>query len=120
MTVELNVYGDIVPWKFPRVEVQPVIRYFYLESVDNLLLEDTISVTQAISPGRVIQRGHAVKETCSEPAEAAVTESSVMLLRYNILNAEAEILETSYGSRLAVYSSAEKYSYLVPHPSSQR
>ena len=80
MTVKLNVHGDIVPGKLPRVEVQPIIWYLYLESVDNLLLKDAISVTQAISPGRVVQRGHAVKETCGQSAEATVAESSVVLL----------------------------------------
>lgn len=80
VTVELNVHRDIVPGEFPRVEVQPIVWYLYLVSVDNLLLEDTISVTQTISPGRVVQSGHAVKETCSQAAEAAVAEGSVMLL----------------------------------------
>lgn len=95
ITVELNIHRDIVSGKFPRVEVQPIVWYLHLVSVDNLLLEDTISVTQPISPGRVIQRGHAVKETGSQAAEAAVAEGSVMLLRYNILDSEAKILETS-------------------------
>ena len=80
MTVELNVHSDIVSGELPRVEVQPIIWYFYLVSVDNLLLEDTISVTQAISPSRIVQRGHTVKETCSQPAKTAITKSSVMLL----------------------------------------
>ena len=92
IAVELNVHSDIVPGKFPRVEVQPIIWYFYLESVDNLLLEDTISVTQAISPSRVIERGHAVKKTCSQPAKTAVTKSSVMLLRYDVFDSEAQVL----------------------------
>ena len=44
VTVELNVHSDVMPGEFPRVEVQPVIWYLYLVSVDNLLLKDTISV----------------------------------------------------------------------------
>ena len=89
MTVELNVHSDIVPRKLPRVEVQPIIWYLDLISVDDFLLEDTISVTQAIPPSRIIQRSHAVKKTRSQPAEAAVAESSVMLLGYDILDSEA-------------------------------
>ncbi len=65
ITVELNVHCDIVPGKFPRVKVQPIIWYLYLVSIDDLLLEDAISVTQAISPGRVVHCGHTVKETRS-------------------------------------------------------
>ena len=80
MTVELDTDGDIVPGKFPRIEVQPIIRYLYLVSVDDLLLKDTISVTQTVSPGRVVQGGHAIEEARSQPAETAVAESSVMLL----------------------------------------
>lgn len=98
MTVELNVHGDIVPGEFPRVEVQPVIWYLHLVSVHNLLLKDTISVTQAITPSRVVQSGHAVKETCSQPAETAIAQGSVMLLRYDIFNSEAQVFETSYKS----------------------
>ncbi len=89
ISVELNVHGDIVPRKFPRVEIQPIIWYLNLVSVDNFLLKDTISITQAVAPSRVIQCSHAVKETCSQPAETAVAQSSVMLLRYDILNSEA-------------------------------
>ena len=85
----MNVHSDIVPGKFPRVEVQPIVWYLYLISVDNFLLKDTISITQAISPGRIIQCSHTVKKTCSQPAETAVAESSVMLLGYDILNPEA-------------------------------
>ena len=80
MTVELNVHGDIVSGKLPRVEVQPIVRDFYLISVNDFLFKDAISVTQAISPGRVVEGGHAIKETGSQPAEAAIAESSVMLL----------------------------------------
>ena len=80
MTIELNVYSDVVSREFPRVEVQPVVRYLYLEPVDDFLLKDTISITQAVSPGRVIQRSHTVEETRSQPTETAVPESSVMLL----------------------------------------
>ena len=96
MTVELNVHGNIVPWEFPRIEVQPVIWYLHLVSVHNLLLKDTIPVTEAITPSRVVQSGHAVKETCSQPAEAAIAQSRVMLLRYDIFNSEAQFFETSY------------------------
>ena len=80
ITVELNVYSDVMSRKFPRVEVQPIVWNLYLKTVDYFLLKDTISVTQAISPGRIIQRSHAVEKTRSQPAETAVAESSVMLL----------------------------------------
>ena len=80
ITVELNVYGDVMSGKFPRVEVQPIVRDLYLKTVDDFLLKDTVSVTQAISPGGVIQGSHTVEKTRSQPAETAVAESGVMLL----------------------------------------
>lgn len=102
MTIELNVHGDIVPGEFPRVEVQPIVWYLYLISVDDLLLEDTISITQTIPPGGIIQRSHTVKKTRSQPAEPTVAESSVMFLGYDILDSEAEVFKPSYISRSIV------------------
>ena len=80
ITVELNVYSDVMSRKFPRVEVQPIVWNLYLKPVDDFLLKDTISVTQAISPGGIIQCSHTVEKTRSQPAETAVAESSVMFL----------------------------------------
>ena len=49
--------SDVVPGKFPWIEVQPVVWDFYLVAVDDLLLEDTVPVPQAVTPGRVVERG---------------------------------------------------------------
>ena len=103
MTVELNIHSNVVPREFPRVEIQPIIWYLHLKPVDDLLLKDTISITQAISPGRVIQRGHTVEKTRSQSAETAIAESSVMLLRDDILNSKAEIFKTSYTRRSILF-----------------
>ena len=103
ITVELNVNSDVVSRKFPRVKVQPIVWNLYLKPVDNFLFKDTISVAQAISPGGVIQRSHTVEKTRSQPAETAVAESSVMLLRYDILDSEAKVFQTSYKTWLAMF-----------------
>ena len=103
MTIELNVHSDIVPGEFPRVEVQPIVRYLDLISVDDFLFKDTIPITQTVSPGGIIQRSHTVKETRSQPAESAVAESSVMFLRYDILDSEAEVFKPSYIGRSTVF-----------------
>ena len=99
ITVELDVHGDIVPRKFPRVEVQPIIGYFNLVAVDDFLLEDTVSITQAISPSRIVHGSHAIKETSSQAAKTTITESRVVFLGYDILDSEAQILKTSYRTR---------------------
>ena len=121
MAVELYVHGDIVSWELPRVEVQPIIGYFNLIAVDDFLLKDTISITQAISPSRVVQGSHAIKETSSQAAETAITESRVVFLGYDILDSETQILETGYRSRSdTILINGRRYPYLVPRPSYQR
>lgn len=45
ITIELDVYGDVVPWKLPGVEVKPVIWDLDLVAIDDLLLEDSIFVS---------------------------------------------------------------------------
>ena len=102
ITVELNVNSDVMSRKFPRVKVQPIVWNLYLKPVDDFLFKDTISVAQAISPGWVIQRSHTVEKTRSQPAETAVAESSVMLLRYDILDSKAKVFQTSYKIWLAM------------------
>lgn len=54
---EAYIHSDIVSGELPRVEVEPVVGYFHLISIDDLLLENTISVSQAVAPGRVVERG---------------------------------------------------------------
>lgn len=62
VTVKLDVDGNIVSRELPGIEVEPVIGNLNLVSVDNLLLEDTISVSQTIAPGRVVERGETVQK----------------------------------------------------------
>ena len=50
----------------PRIKVKPVVWDLDLVSVDDLLLEDTVAVTQAVAPGRIVQRGETVEEAGSE------------------------------------------------------
>ena len=66
--------------EFPGVEVEPVIRNLDLISIHNFLLEDTVSVAKPISPRRIVQSGHTVKEACRKSAKTTVSESSVVLL----------------------------------------
>ena len=58
LAVELNVNYNVMALELPWVEVQPVVGNFDLVSVDNLLLKDTVAVAQAVTPGRVVERGH--------------------------------------------------------------
>ena len=87
--VELDVDSYIVPRKLPRVEIQPIVWNFDLISIHNLLLEDTISITESVAPCRIVQSGQAVKEAGCKSTKATVSESSIVLLRYDIFNSEA-------------------------------
>ena len=66
--------------ELPGVEIEPVIRNLDLISIDNFLLEDTVSVAEPISPRRVVQRSHTVKEARRKSAKTTVSKSSVVLL----------------------------------------
>jgi hypothetical protein len=83
-----------VSWELPRIEVKPVIGNFDLVPVHNFLLEDTISVSQSISPGRDVERSHGVQETGSETTKTTITKSSIVLLLNDVLNAETKFGET--------------------------
>lgn len=82
--------------ELPGVEVQPVVGHLDLVPVDNLLLEDTIPVTQPIAPGGEVQSSHTVEEASSETTQTTVSKGSIVLLLNNILNAETEVGQTSY------------------------
>lgn len=66
--------------KLPGVEIQPVIGDLDLISIHNFLLEDSVSIAKPISPRRIIQSSHTVKETCRKSAKTTVSKSSVVLL----------------------------------------
>lgn len=83
--------------ELPRIEIKPVVRHLHLVTIDDLLLEDTVSVTQTISPSRVVQGRKTVKEASSEPSKTTVTQSSIMLLLNDVLDAETKLINSPYG-----------------------
>ena len=88
-------------WKLPGVKVEPVVWNFDLVSVDDFLLENSISVSEAVTPGGEVEGGQAVKETSCETTKATVTQSSVMLLFDDVFDSESEFVKTSCISSLA-------------------
>ena len=44
MTIKLNINGDVRSGEFPWIETEPIIRDFDLITVDNFLLENSISI----------------------------------------------------------------------------
>lgn len=84
-----------MPGKLPGVKVQPVVRHLDLVPVDNLLLEDSVAVPQTVAPGGIVETRETVEEASRQTAETAVAQRSIVLLRDDILDAEAELGETS-------------------------
>lgn len=120
MAVELDVNRHIVSGELPGVEIEPVVGHFDLVAVDDLLLEDTIPVSQTIAPGGVVERGKTVQETGSQTSKTAVTESGIALDANDIFHAEAKVGETICKSVSSVRSSATSCTtYLLQRPSSR-
>jgi hypothetical protein len=92
-TIELNVDGDLVSRELPRVVVQPVIWNFHLIAINNLLLEDSIAVTETVAPSWVVECRHAIQETSRQTSKATVAQRGVMFLGNDILNTEAKIVQ---------------------------
>lgn len=81
-------------WEFPRIEIKPVIGNLDLVAIHDFLLEDTISVSQSVSPGRNVERSHGVQETSSQATKTTIAKSSIVLLLNDVLNAETKFGET--------------------------
>ena len=80
--------------KLPRIEVKPVVRHFDLIAIYDLLLEDSIAISETISPGWVVERCERIQETGSQSTKTAITKSSIVLLLDDIFDTEAKICET--------------------------
>jgi hypothetical protein len=85
--VYINSY--IMSGEFPGIEVKPIIGDLDLVAVNDLLFEDTVSVSKTVAPGGVVEGGKTVKEAGSQAAKATVTKSSIMLLPDDVLNTES-------------------------------
>lgn len=90
-----HIDGHVVTGKLPGVKVQPVVRNLDLVSVNDLLLEDAISVSQAIAPGGIVEGGQTVEEASSQATQATISEGGVVLLGDDIFDPEAEVRETT-------------------------
>jgi hypothetical protein len=88
MTIELDIHGHIMARKLPGIEVEPVVWNFDLIAVVDLLFEDAITISQPISPCRIVQGSQAVKEAGSQSAETPVAKCSIVFLADDVFDAE--------------------------------
>jgi hypothetical protein len=93
--MDTHVHSDVLSGELPGVEVKPVIRHFHLIAIDDLLLEDSVSVTQTVTPSGEVKRSQAIQEASGQTTQATVSESSIVLLADDVLNAESEVGESS-------------------------
>jgi hypothetical protein len=109
-----------VPGEFPRIEVKPVVRNLNLVAINNLLLEDTISVSQSISPSWVVERSQGIEEASSQSTEATISKCSIVFLVDDILDSETQIRKALYSIvSICIISAELGKSCLLQHPSSQ-
>jgi len=60
------------------------------------LLEDTVVVSETITPSGVVERGQRVHITSGQASETTVTKSSVDLRLDHILHVETKLFNTLY------------------------
>lgn len=82
--------------ELPRVKVEPVVWNFDLVSINDFLLENSVSVSETVAPSGEVEGGQTVKETSGETSKTTVTQRSIVLLLNDVFNSESEIGKTSY------------------------
>jgi len=100
VSIELDLDCHVMTGELPWVKVEPVIWNLHLVSIDDLLLEDAVSVSKSVSPCWVIECCETVEEACSKPSKTAVAESSIMFLRDDVLNPETKLGKSLYTSSI--------------------
>ena len=76
----MDVNSHVMSRKFPGIEVEPIIRDFNLKTVNELLLEYSVPITESITPGRHIHGGHAVQKAGRKAPKPSVAKGSIVLL----------------------------------------
>ena len=95
-STEPDGYFNVVTWDFPRiVKRQPIIWEFRLISIDDLLFEDSIIVTDSIAHRGDCQSRKRIKVTSCKSTQTSVSQCRIWLLFENIFHiCRAQFLET--------------------------
>ena len=90
----MNLVLDIDSFNLPWVAVlQPIVRNLDLGSIFNDLSEDTILISDTITPCRIIERGHRIQKACSQSSETSVSQGWVNLFLSNSFKRIAKIFQ---------------------------
>lgn len=96
VAVEADLVSDVLSLDLPGVAVvEPEVWDLNLVAVSDLLLEDTVVVSNTVAPSRDFECGEGVDEASSESAETSVSEGSVTLLLVEVLQLVAHVHESS-------------------------
>ena len=80
----MNFFCIFRTTKFKWISIfQPVIRYFYLISVFDLLFEHTITITDTTSICTVIQCCKRIQEACSQPSKTTISKCRIRFLSFD-------------------------------------
>ena len=73
--------------------MEPGVGRLGLGAAHDVLAEDAVVVADAVADPGDAERGHRVEETSRQPAEAAVSEPRVRLLREHLVEVDAEAVQ---------------------------
>ena len=90
-SAQADFHGPLGARNVPRrAEAQPLVGFFHLAAVDDLLLENAELVTDAVAHRRNLERGHRIEEAGRQPAEAAVAQAGLLLLLQQFVQVQAQ------------------------------
>ena len=93
----MNFFCIFRATKFERIAIfQPVIRYFYLISIFDLLFEHTVTITDTASICTVIQSCKRIKEACCKTSQTTVTKCRVRLLIFDHIEIKTKFIQSFF------------------------
>ncbi|MNC49040.1 hypothetical protein D3C75_981890 [compost metagenome] len=89
-----HLIARVVTWEFPRVTIfQPVVRRFHLLTVDDILFEHAIFITNTVATSRQRQRRQRIQETGRQPPQATVAEAWIVLFLQQLAQAHPHLIQ---------------------------
>ena len=83
--------GQLRPLELPGIAGgQPIFRQLVLPAVADLLLEESVVVTDAVAEGGYAEARHGVHEAGRQPSETAVSERGIRLQRAKLVEIDAQ------------------------------
>lgn len=94
-TIESNIIGNILSFDLPWVSViKPKVWNFSLISIFNDLLENTIVVSNTITPSWNFKGSERIDEACGESSKTTITKGSISFLFIELLEIITHIHES--------------------------